>query len=95
MRGNDKQMLQHFMLEGILASADIGTHGNPGINLLKTPRDDCIMQHRESMFQMLLLALGKEHSKEQRKVLLRGDVVLERDGYLLALHSKSNSDERR
>ena len=43
MRGNDKQMLQHFMLEGLLASADFGTHGNPGINLLKTPRDDCIM----------------------------------------------------
>lgn len=37
------------------------------------------MEHQESMFQLLLLALGKEHSKEQKKVLHHGDVILERE----------------
>ena len=37
------------------------------------------MEYQKSMFQPLFLAQGKEHSKEQNKILHHGDVILERE----------------
>lgn len=54
-------------LRGFEHFADFGTHGYPGLNLLKTPRDECIMEHQESMFQPLLWHWGKNIAKNKRK----------------------------